>query len=267
MSHTITLAVGQFSSGIGTIDDNVSAVLRLSADAARQGARFVLFPEDCLTGYPSKPKSAADVALAADGSIAKKLSDAAHHLGITIAAGFIERRDDQLHASHLIVFDDGTRRIIRKRSVDDRDRAIGLVASKDENDDFEIDGARTALAICMDGTDDFFNAAAKRHVRIILHPSGGACAKSARKTEADARQFDAIEKENDRKCLKSAQKRAADLHAVYCVANSVGFDGERGYPGNSWIVSSTGETLAYLPGTAIIEDMREGIGVATITAD
>jgi predicted amidohydrolase len=54
------------------------------------------------------------------------------------------------------------------------------------------------------------------------------------------------------------------LNAVYCVANSVGFDGERGYPGNSWIISTNGEVVAHLPGTAIIEAMREGIAVATV---
>lgn len=267
MSRPIKLAVGQFSSGIGAIDENVSAVLRLSADGAKQGARFVLFPEDCLTGYPSKAGSAADVALEADSAIVRKLADAAHYLGISIAAGFIERRGDQLHASHIIAFEDGTRRVIRKRSIDDRDRTIGLTASKDENDDFDIASVRAAMAICMDGTDDFFTSAAKRNVRIILHPSGGASAKSAHRGDSDAKQIDAAEKENCRKCLESAQKRARDLKAVYCVANAVGFDGECGYPGNSWIVSPSGEALAYLPGTAMIEEMREGIAVASVTLD
>jgi predicted amidohydrolase len=267
MSQPIKLAVGQFSSGIGTVDENVATLLRLSGDAAKKGARFILFPEDCLTGYPSKTGSAAGVALDAGGAIVKKLADAAHHLGISIAAGFIERRDRDFHASHVIAFEDGTRRVIRKRSVDDRDRTIGLVAANEANDDFEIAGVRAAMAICMDGTDDFFAAAAKRNVRVILHPSGGACSKSAHRRDADAKQIDAAEKENCRKCLELAQNRARDLKAVYCVANSVGFDGERGYPGNSWIVSPSGEALAYLPGTAIIEEMREGIAVARVAID
>jgi predicted amidohydrolase len=264
MSQTITLAVGQFSSTIGKIDANLSALLRLSADAAKRGARFILFPEDCLTGYPSKPGGAQDLAIDADGAIAKTVSENAHHLGITIAAGFIERRGDHFHASHLIAFDDGTTRIIRKRSVDGRDKRIGLIASDEANDDFEIAGAKTAMAICMDGTDSFFNDAAKRKVRIILHPSGGACAKSVHQSDPDAKSIDASERENCRQCLESAQKRARELNAVYCVANSVGFDGERGYPGNSWIISPNGEVLAHLPGTAIIEAMREGIAVATV---
>jgi predicted amidohydrolase len=263
MSRTITLAVGQFSSQIGKLDENLSAALRLSAEAVQRGARFILFPEDCLTGYPSIPGSAKDVAVEVDDAIAKRLSEAARDLGLSIAAGIIERHNNRFHASHLIAFDNGTRHIIRKRSVDDRDARIGLVASDDVNDDFDIDGAKTAMAICMDGTDPFFDDAAKRNVRIILHPSGGACAQSARRNDEDASVIDACEKENCRRCLAFAQERARDLNAVYCVANSVGFDGERGCPGNSWIISPAAEVLAYLPGTAIIEEMREGIAIAT----
>ncbi|HTL28463.1 MAG TPA: carbon-nitrogen hydrolase family protein [Tepidisphaeraceae bacterium] len=264
MSHAITLAVGQFSSGIGGLDDNLSAALRLSAGAVKQGARFILFPEDCLSGYPGAKDSAHAVAIDANSAIAKKVCESAVRLGITIAAGFIERRGDRFHASHLIAFDDGTKRVIRKRSLDERDRRIGLSAAEESNDDFEIAGARTAMAICMDGTDDFFAAAKKRKVHIILHPSGGACAKSVHQSDAEASRIEAREKINCRKCLESAQNRARALEAVYCVANSVGFDGERGYPGNSWVVSSSGEVLAYLPGTAIIEEMHEGIGVAKV---
>jgi predicted amidohydrolase len=264
MNQTFALAVGQFSSGIGKIEDNLSAILRLSADAAKRGAKFILFPEDCLTGYPSKPGSASDVAIESDGAVAKKVSESAHHLGISIAAGFIERRRDRFHASHLVAFEDGSTRIIRKRSIDERDQRIGLTASDEANDAFHIGGAKTAMAICMDGTDEFFKAAAAQNVQILLHPSGGACAKIAGATSPHVKEIEAAEKENCRKCLEAAQKRAKQLHAVYCVANSVGFDGERGYPGNSWIISATGEVLGYLPGTAVLEKMSDGIAVATV---
>jgi len=48
------------------------------------------------------------------------------------------------------------------------------------------------------------------------------------------------------------------------VSNPIGFDGERGYPGNSFIISPTGEVLVHLGPTAIIEHMREAVGTAHV---
>ncbi len=200
-----------------------------------------------------------------DGDEIRQLVDLARTHHIIIAAGFIEQRGKDFYSSEAIVHPDGTRTIIRKRSGDARDRRIGLIASDTPNPDLHVAEATMALCICSDGTPRFFEAAKRRKVDVILHPSGGACARSVSANDPDARRVDERERTNDRRCLEAAQKRARDLGAAYCSSNPVGFDGERGYPGNSFIVSREGEVLAYLEGTAIYEKMKEGVIAAKVT--
>jgi len=228
---------------------------------------LLLLPEDCLTGYPGEKDAAFKVAIASDGAEIRQLKEIARKNRIDIAAGYIERAGEHCHSAHCIARADGSHTIVRKYSVDDRDQRIGITPALAQEDELRVGGAKAALAICMDGNDAFFATAKRKGAKIILHPSGGACAVSAHEGDADAAKIDAAERAGDRKCLESAQKRARDLEAVYLVANTIGFDGERGYPGNSFIVSAGGEVLAYLEGTAIIEKMKEGVVCATVMVD
>jgi len=111
------------------------------------------------------------------------------------------------------------------------------------------------LAICMDGNEPFFAGAKKTARADYFAPVGrrvrevGACRRCGCERINDA------EVAGCRRCVDAAREKAKQLGAgVYCVANTVGWDGERGYPGNSWIVSPAGEILVYLKGTAIIEE-------------
>lgn len=116
----------------------------------------------------------------------------------------------------------------------------------------------------MDGTAEFFEAAGKRGTRIVLHPSGGACVRSVREGDAEAKELEEKERAGCRACVENARDVARRLKAVYCVANSVGFDGERGYPGNSFIVGVDGEVAAVIEGTAVVEKMHEGVAFAKV---
>src|SRR5207302_1572917 len=157
---------------------------------------------------------AATVALSADGPEIKQLSAIARGLKLTIATGFIERRGALLHSSEAIARPDGSIEFVRKRSCDGFDTNIGLVPCKDESPDLTIGGIRAALAICMDGTAQFFDAAAKRKVKIILHPSGGACAKWAHESDPGAGAIDAAESEGCQRCVESACTFAKRLGAI-----------------------------------------------------
>jgi len=264
MRNDIGLAVGHFPIVIGDPKTNLASEERLAKKAVAEGAEFILFPEDALTGYPGAAGSANKVALDADGAEIRRLIQIARELKLIIASGFIERRAGLLHSTHAIARPDGSVEFIRKRSCDGYDTNIGLVASKDENADLMIGGVKAAMAICMDGTLAFFDTAAKRGVKLILHPSGGACSKWAHETEALARELDAKENENCQRCVEAACGFAKRLGAIYMVSNPIGFDGERGYPGNSFIISPGGEVLVHLGPTAIIEHMREAVGAAHV---
>lgn len=265
MMRTLGLAVAHFPGVLGRADVNLGFVDRLSRAAANDGAEFILFPEDCLTGYPAAPGGALGVALSADGPEIGTLKALARRNGITIAAGFIEGRGQRCNSAHFVARPDGGEVIIRKRSADPRERRIGLVPVEQENADFDISGARAALAICSDGADAFFDAAARRGVRIILHPSGGGCVeKAVHANDPDAETIDAAERRHCQGCVDAARRQATRPPAVYAVANSIGFTGEEGYPGNSFIISAAGEVLVHLKPTAIVERMTEAVGVARV---
>lgn len=52
MSQHLTLALAQLNLTVGAIEANTQAMLAAAADAAKQGADLVLYPELAVTGYP-----------------------------------------------------------------------------------------------------------------------------------------------------------------------------------------------------------------------
>src|SRR5262249_5545716 len=159
--------------------------------AANENAAFVLFPKDCLTGYPAETNRAFDVALRESDAAFDRLRDIATRHKITLATGFIERKGEHCHSAHYIARPDGSHQIIRKYSVHERDQRIGITPAAPQNDDLTIADVKAAMAICMDGTYAFFEAAHRNGARIVLHPSGGACMKSAHVSDIDADKIDA----------------------------------------------------------------------------
>src|SRR3954471_4980252 len=103
----LKVAVGQFAAEIGEPQKNLSTIERLAEQAAKENAAFILFPEDCLTGYPSQAGTAPKVALTSDSKELDRLAQISHHLGLTIAAGGIERTDNHYHGAHFVVSPDG----------------------------------------------------------------------------------------------------------------------------------------------------------------
>ncbi len=50
--NRITVALAQINTTVGALIPNADKILRYSEEAARRGARIVVFPEMCLAGYP-----------------------------------------------------------------------------------------------------------------------------------------------------------------------------------------------------------------------
>src|SRR4051812_28152242 len=98
---SLTVAVAQFSSGIGRIEENLAAITRLASEAAKREAKLVLFAEDCVTGYPSDAAGAAGVALEQGSAAWRTICELSQRLQIVIAAGLIEKIDAAtFHSSH-----------------------------------------------------------------------------------------------------------------------------------------------------------------------
>jgi predicted amidohydrolase len=83
------IACGQFVATPGDKDTNLSAMERLTDEAASRGCRLILFPEMALTGY-LPPEDMPSLAEPADGGAFARVADMARTNGIAVAYGFPE---------------------------------------------------------------------------------------------------------------------------------------------------------------------------------
>ena len=84
------IACGQFSPEIGDVRGNVRTMSIQARDAAHRGARVLVFPELCLSGYPTA-ETAAFLAVTRDGPELGRVADCARAAGIALCFGFVER--------------------------------------------------------------------------------------------------------------------------------------------------------------------------------
>ena len=54
MKENLTIAIGQINPVLGAISDNAKRIARARKDAAAQGADLIVFPELCLSAYPTQ---------------------------------------------------------------------------------------------------------------------------------------------------------------------------------------------------------------------
>jgi predicted amidohydrolase len=86
----LTIACGQFAPALGDMGGNADLMRRQAAEAASRGAKIVVFPELCLSGY-LPPDEVRRLAVAADGPEIQGLRRAAGMSAIAICFGFAER--------------------------------------------------------------------------------------------------------------------------------------------------------------------------------
>lgn len=96
-------------------DQNLSRVLARMEEAARAGAKLIVFPECALTGYCFTSREEAwPLAETVPGPSTEKLTAAAKALGCTAIVGLLERAGDQLFNSAAVVDPKGVLGTYRK---------------------------------------------------------------------------------------------------------------------------------------------------------
>ncbi len=102
MRH-LRIALAQINSVVGDLEGNLRRILEQVAQAAREGADLVCFPELALTGYPPedlllKPGFVADNLSALDELVRRS----ADYASLTIVVGFVDRQVDIYNAAAVI---------------------------------------------------------------------------------------------------------------------------------------------------------------------
>lgn len=263
MSSTVRVAVGQFAPVMGQLKKNCKLVAEMAAEAADMGARFIVFPEMCLTGADTPDKDIRKTAIFFDNPALEVIRKTARQKKIGILPGACEKTTEgTYYMTHLVFLPDGTLTWQRKG---------GAYAYEDgwrwdtTRTVFRIHGLRVGLIICADSSNPkLYRALLKQGVDVICHPSMGyGNWGSIRKTPDAARLAD-----HDRlmfSALRSAQTMARDMKVAYIVSNPIGCSGNVYWPGNSGIVDRDGVVRAWLPSEFFTERMRPGFVVGSIT--
>lgn len=146
------VAAAQFGPVIGDVDGNRNAAAQAVRQAAEQGARLVVLPELCDSGYVfTGPDEARGLATRAAASpTLRQWRDLAAAHGCAVAGGFCELGDDGLlYNSAALVDSSGTRAVYRKTHLWDREKLIftpGAAAPPVTG----LPSGRVAVMVCYD---------------------------------------------------------------------------------------------------------------------
>jgi 5-aminopentanamidase len=151
------IAVAQLSITVGEPDANRKAAADAVAEAAAQGARLVVLPELCDSGYVfgtpaiQARAEARDLASpAADSATLRQWRDLAAEHRLAIVGGFCELgADGQLYNSAAVVDASGSRAIYRKAHLWDKEKLV-FTPGEAAPPVVDLEFGRVAVMICYD---------------------------------------------------------------------------------------------------------------------
>jgi NAD+ synthase (glutamine-hydrolysing) len=252
MSH-IRIALSQFRPAKGEYQDNVSRIGGVIAQAAQLDPRpaLVIFPETATSGYFVEG-GVKELAVTA-GTLARDLAAAYAGPAIDVVVGFYERFQNHIYNSALYVTLDrqkpDVRHVHRKvflptYGVFDEERFVDR--GQDGVRAFETGwGGRAAILICEDAWHSLAaTVAALEGAQVLIVPSA-----------SPARGLDEEEACEGEAALPVSVVRwerivrgIAEEHGVFvALANLVGFEGGKGFPGASAVIDPTGRVIARGP--------------------
>ena len=171
----VSIAVAQPLVTPGDVAANIRAMEPLVAEAARRGAKLVLFSECGVTGYDLKGVGAGRL-LSLDDPALDRIAALARTQGVVIVAGLNERAAEKLFNTAVVFFPDGRRVVQRKHNLMPPERqAAPVAAAPRERTMFEVAGLRFAILICSDdGIPGIYAELAAAGCDVVLLPTAGA---------------------------------------------------------------------------------------------
>lgn len=263
---TLRVAVAQFTSRLGDTSGNMAEVARLSREAARQGARLILFPEGCLTGNAIEDTGEQAV-LPLEAEAFLPLRQIADQQLITICAGFATPYKDKFNLVQAIL-QPGQNVLFQRKAWRAPSEPVFLEPWPDpQRVPLVVEDIRLAITICSEyGAPPIEEALAQVKPAVLLQPSAGRLLeeqvwKDGAKPSAAAAAFS----KEYRAVLQRATQDARKRQVAKLVANPIGFDGATWWPGNSFVIDAAGKTLAWLEGENRPAQMKAAVGVADLT--
>ncbi|MBM4764871.1 nitrilase-related carbon-nitrogen hydrolase [Bacillus sp. B15-48] len=146
---TIKTAVLQFESKPGNVKDNISRSILYMEKAAKQGAKLVVLPELCQSGYDLTPEMAQQVAESIDGESVEKWTQFASLRDIYIVGGLCEKANGLIYNSAVLIGPDGYIGTYRKAHLFYNEKKI-FTQGDTGFPVFDLGWGKVSMLICYD---------------------------------------------------------------------------------------------------------------------
>ena len=255
------------------IDGNIRRMAPLVEEAARQGARVVVFSECGLNGYDLHGRGLA-TAFATNAAPLQAVADLARAHQVVLLVGFFEREGNAIYNTAAAIYPDGRRVFQRKHNAGEIEAALNQIAcGPAERQYFDIDGFRCAMVICADyGVPKLFEDMAAAHCDVAFGLIAGAGSvgwgfyQVEMHTGGRRQAYFDLEAKQPHYPKDMVEKSLA-LDLAQVAVNQRGWVPEMGYfhPGCGFVVDRTGEVTATIPGRFIFEHLRPEVAVGWVT--
>lgn len=262
-SRRLRVASVQMESLPAAKAENFAKIERFTAQGVAQGARVIIFPECCITGYwfmrhLTVEQLAALAEPVPNGPSTQRLIQMARTHGVTLGAGLVEAADGGVfHNTYVVALPDGT--FHRHRKIHSFEHTA--IRPGSELTVFDLpDGFRAGLLICYDcNLIENVRMTALRGAEILIapHQTGGVRSKNPHLMGlVDRRAWDnrhadpeTIERElrSDKGrgwLMRWLPSRAHDNGLFLIFSNGVGVDDDEIRTGNAMILDPYGRILA-----------------------
>jgi 5-aminopentanamidase len=247
--RTATLAAGQYRCAVGDKEANLSAIERLSREAARLGAQLVCFPELGTTGFAGALLN--DLAEPIPGPTTQRLGEIAGRYGLSLVAGLpeVDPSTGRLHNSCVLITPEGTLAArYRKRCLYLDEQQIFVPG--DGTVLYDVGFGRMALTICYDYVfAEYIRRLVDAGAELICHPTAWVTTDVCEQWRYSPMAYRAM-----------GMTRALENGVFFLSANLWGPCDPEGHLraiGQSAIIAPWGEVLAEVPS-------GEGVAVATV---
>jgi len=143
----IKVAAASIPNYIGGIDRSIAKFEEWVIKAKEEGVELILFPELSLTGYITNPISK-DLGQNIPGSAVDKVINIARKYSIFICFGIIERFEDRIFCSQVLVGSDGI--VGKQRKIHVPQQEVKYWEAGDSIEVFDIGLAKVGISICRD---------------------------------------------------------------------------------------------------------------------
>ncbi len=263
MNNTIRVASVQIEHKDGEKNENLVKIEYFTQIASTQGARIIIFPECCITGYwflrnLSKEELMDLAEIIPGGESVKFIMNLAKKYNVIVGAGLVEKdKQCKLYNTYFIAMPDGTYEIHRKIHT----FISQYMESGDKYTVFDTQlGCKAGILTCYDNNiNENVRITALMGAKIIIapHQTGGCDSPDPRtmglvdKNLWENREIDPVTIENELKGMKGRgwlmrwlPSRAHDNGVFIIFSNGVGKDDNEIRTGNAMILDPYGEILS-----------------------